>query len=248
MALFAFIIAVLVVLVFLIEARVLLWIERLFKIENATYRNALKLLITSGIASVIVGAIFILTGLAPSVFITLTSFLIFHYFLKKNSLTSWKKSLGIYFSFGAISILIHLLIILPLRLFVISPFWVVGESMSPTYHDSDYLLANKLNTDFSRGDVIIFYKEELETSFSIKRIVGLPTEKVDIHDGKVFINGQTLSEPYSSGETFGNISLTLSADQYFILGDNRNKSSDSRNFGPIHQSDIEGKVFYRLPH
>ena len=118
--------------------------------------------------------------------------------------------------------------------------------MSPTYNNGDYLLINKFNKDFSRGDVVIFRTEKQPTSFLINRIIGLPSEKVEIRGGKVFINDQILNETYYSGETLPDSSVTLGQDQYFVMGDNRTKSFDSRSFGPISKSSIEGIIFYKV--
>ena len=84
------------------------------------------------------------------------------------------------------------------------------------------------------------------SKFFIERIIGLPSEKVDIQGGKVLINGQVLNESYYNGETLPDSSLTLEQDQYFVLGDNRMKSSDSRIWGPITKSSIQGKIFYKV--
>lgn len=118
--------------------------------------------------------------------------------------------------------------------------------MSPTYNNGDYLLINKFSKDFSRSDVVVFRYEKQPGTLFIKRIIGLPSEKVEIRGGKVFINGQVLNETYYNRETTGDASVTLGQDQYFVLGDNRNKSFDSRSFGPITKSSVEGKVFYKV--
>lgn len=248
MALFILAIIILAIIIFLAEAGILLWIEKLFKIENPTYKNSLKTLIFFSIISIVVKIIFsiINLGFLSNVLITLILFFVLHYFLKKHYLNSWKKSLGIYVVFGIVGIVVSLLVVIPTRLYIFSPFVVVGEAMSPTYNNGDYLLINKFDKSFERGDVIVFHYPKDPNKLFIKRIIGLPSEKVDIQDSKVLINGKMLNETYYGGETDGNTSVTLGQDQYFILGDNRNKSFDSRSFGTITKSSIEGKAFYKV--
>ena len=119
-----------------------------------------------------------------------------------------------------------------------------GVSMAPTYNDGDVLLINKFSNQFSRGDVVVFRRPATERNYGhmIKRIVGLPSEKIEIRDGNVFVNGAELREDYHQGETSPNLTVALADDQYFILGDNRPSSADSRSFGPITRSNITAKV------
>lgn len=229
-------------------AGILVWVTNLFKIERSSYKKSLVVLIVSGIISIIAGVVFAMInpGFLSSLMASITTFFVFHYFYKKYYQVSLKKSLGVYIVFGIIGIVISLAVVIPTRLFLVSPFIVSGETMSPTYNNGDYLLINKFNKDFSRGDVVIFRYEKQPDTFLIKRIIGLPSEKIEIQDGKILVNGQVLKETYYNGETTGNTSLTLGNNQYFVLGDNRNKGFDSRSFGPIAISSIEGKVFYTV--
>ena len=114
--------------------------------------------------------------------------------------------------------------------------------MSPTYSNGDYLFVNKFNHVFSRGDVVIFHDSNTGRNY-IKRIIGLPNEKIEIHLDVVSVNGQRLNEPYIKGKTIGDSSFQLSADQYFMMGDNREHSTDSRTLGPILVTEIDGKIF-----
>ena len=154
--------------------------------------------------------------------------------------------MGIYVIFGIVGIVISLIVVIPTRLYLFSPFAVYGEAMSPTYNSGDYLLIDKFDKSFERGDVVMFRYPKDPSKFFIKRIIGLPLEKVDIQSGKVLINGQVLSESYHNGETSPDSSTILNQDQYFVLGDNRNMSSDSRIWGPITKSSIQGKIFYKV--
>lgn len=248
MALLIFTLIVLVISMFLVEAMILLWAERLFKIKNSTYKDSLKTLVFLGIASAVIGIVINITGLQflSDVLVTVLLFLVLHYLLKRYYQSSWKKSLGIYVVFGIVGVIVSLLIVIPIRFYIFSPFVVAGEAMSPTYNNGDYLLINKIDKNFKRSDVIVFKHPEDPSRFFIKRLIGLPSEKVDIQNGKVIINGQLLNESYVINDTPGDISITLNQDQYFVLSDNRNENSDSRVWGPITKSNIQGKVFYEV--
>jgi signal peptidase I len=232
----------------IIGGGLLVWITKLFKVENPSYKKSLIVLIVSYLASVVAGFIFsiINLGLLSNILVSVATFFVFHYLYKKYYQSSWKKSLGIYIVFGIAGAILALLVVIPTRVYVFEPFTVAGASMSPTYNNGDYLLVNKFDKSFQRGDVVVFRFPKDAGQFFIKRIIGLPSEKVDIQNGKVLVNGQVLSENYYSGETLPDSSITLGQDQYFVLGDNRNQSFDSRNFGPITTSSIQGKIFDKV--
>jgi signal peptidase I len=152
-------------------------------------------------------------------------------------------------------IIIASVIVLPIRYFLFQPFIVKGESMAPNFYSGDYLIIDEISYRFKpieRGDVIVFkYPKETSQRF-IKRIIGLPTETIEIKDGKVTIykdgKSQTLDEKYlpSDLKTYGDIKTVLGANEYFVLGDNREFSYDSRKWGNVPKEDIIGKVFLRL--
>ncbi len=155
------------------------------------------------------------------------------------------------------TIFISLLIIVPVRYFIIQPFFVKGQSMEPNFSDNDYLVVDELSYRLrapERGEVVVLRSEVLANQFLIKRIIGLPGETVEIQNGQVKIynaqrpGGFVLREPYlASGEvTDGNEKVTLAKDQYFVLGDNRRFSYDSRRWGVLARSDIVGKAWIRL--
>jgi len=144
-----------------------------------------------------------------------------------------------------------------IRNFLIQPFLVSGESMIPNFHDGDYLLVDELTYRFRtpvRGEVAVFRYPNNEAIYFIKRIVGLPGEKVQIKNGRVIIfnkeypDGLTLDESYLSNGTVtsGSKELTLAANQYFALGDNRSYSFDSRLWGALAKKEIIGLVRVRL--
>jgi signal peptidase I len=162
-------------------------------------------------------------------------------------------------------ILIALVIILPIRYFIFQPFIVSGSSMEPNYSNGQYLIIDEISyrfTEPARGDVIVIRYPKDPKQFFIKRIIGLPGERVQVDNGRVTIindanpEGVTLSESYlpSQGLTFphntaivgGKKSITLKADEYFMMGDNRLASSDSRDWGVLDRDEIIGKVFVRV--
>ncbi|MDO8623889.1 MAG: signal peptidase I [bacterium] len=151
--------------------------------------------------------------------------------------------------------LLIVLVVLPLRAFVISPFVVDGESMHPTFQNLDYLIIDEISYRFEspkRGEVIVFRYPLNPSIFYIKRVIGLPGETVSINHGAISIKDasgllQTLAEPYVATEdaTYSK-SVTLGSGEYFVMGDNRPNSSDSRVWGPLPEKDIVGRVFLRL--
>ena len=146
-------------------------------------------------------------------------------------------------------------IVLPIRYFLFQPFIVKGDSMAPNFLSGDYLIVDELSYRFSdpqRGDIIIFkYPKDTAQRF-IKRIIGLPGETVDVKNGNVIISKDgksfTLDEKYlpSDLKTYGDIRAVLSANEFFVLGDNREFSYDSRAWGTVPREDIIGKAFLRI--
>lgn len=154
-------------------------------------------------------------------------------------------------------VLIAVLVVVGVRQFLVQPFLVNGSSMEPTFQSGDYILINEVSLQFrqpERGEVIVFKYPGDEKTYFIKRVIGLPGEKVEVLDGNVFIfnsqnpNGLKLSESYlpDNLKTIGNKELQLGSDQYFVLGDNRNASFDSRQWGAVKRSEIVGIVWVRL--
>ena len=150
-------------------------------------------------------------------------------------------------------VIISLAIIVPIRYFIIQPFFVRGASMHPTFESGDYLVINEIGyriSDPKRGDVIVFRPPQNRGQFYIKRIIGLPGEVVKIEDGKVWV-GKTeatlaqMHEQYIEGRTPGNLNMQLGDDEYFVLGDNRNASADSRSWGALKADRIIGKAWIK---
>ena len=128
---------------------------------------------------------------------------------------------------------------------------VDGHSMEPTLHDGQYLMVNKLAYKLGmpqRGDIVVFPSPQDGERALIKRIVGLPGEEIAIVNGQVYVNNALLLEPYVASERSSTNwgPRVLGPNEYLVLGDNRNNSNDSRNFGPVTESQIIGKAWFSL--
>ena len=153
-------------------------------------------------------------------------------------------------------IIIALLIVVPIRYFLFQPFIVRGASMEPSFHSGDYLIIDEISYRFrqpQRGEVIVFKYPHAPSQRYIKRIVGLPGEIIEIKEGQIFISQdgkefQPLNELaylYDSPLTSGNLDITLNESEYFVLGDNRLFSSDSRHWGAVAENYIVGRALFR---
>jgi signal peptidase I len=150
-------------------------------------------------------------------------------------------------------VIVALLIVIPIRYFVFQPFLVRGQSMEPNFSNNDYLIVDEISYQFDdpqRGDVIVFKSPTYPSQNFIKRIIGLPGEEVLIKDGEIKIIKEEkeimLNESkYIFDETDGDINVSLNGHQYFVLGDNRDSSYDSRRWGLLPKDNIIGKVFLR---
>ena len=178
---------------------------------------------------------------------------------KEEPKTGKEKAVSILASIGTFiysfieTVVIALVIAVVLYLFIMTPHEVLGNSMYPTYKNGEYLMANKLTYRFGeprRGDVIIF--KYSDTQDFIKRIIGIPGDNIMVKDGKVYVNGTQLDQTtyleetvYTSGGDYltEGETITIGESQYFVLGDNRPHSSDSRTFGPIKENQIKGKAW-----
>ncbi|MBI4085506.1 MAG: signal peptidase I [Candidatus Liptonbacteria bacterium] len=144
-----------------------------------------------------------------------------------------------------------------IRSYIVQPFLVSGSSMVPTFSDGDYLLIDELTYRFrapERGEVVVFRYPKNESVYFIKRVIGLPGEKVQINKSQITVfneenrNGIVLDEKYLSENSAipGDGEFKVPEDSYFVLGDNRAYSYDSRNWGVLPKSDIVGLVQFRL--
>lgn len=159
---------------------------------------------------------------------------------------------GEFLRFGVLA----LIIVIPIRLFIAQPFLVQGASMEDTFTTDEYLIVEKVSYLFeepARGDVIVFKYPNDPAKRFIKRIIAIPGDTIHIANGTVSIqndevqNGVILSEPYAEPTTTATpLTLTLKDDEYFVMGDNRPHSSDSRLWGTVPSENIVGKAFLRL--
>lgn len=125
-------------------------------------------------------------------------------------------------------------------------FQVLGSSMQPTLHSGQYVIVSKLVYHFrepQRGDVVVFEPPNGAHDDYIKRIIGLPGEHIEVRGGAVWVDGYRLEEPYVSSPMAYSGSWDLGPDEYFVLGDNRADSSDSRAWGPLHRDLLVGKAW-----
>jgi len=140
--------------------------------------------------------------------------------------------------------IVIVLVVVLIRTFIITPVRVDGDSMKNTLKNGDILLLYKLGS-INRLDIIVL-DEEKDNEKIIKRVIGLPGETVAIKKGKIYINDKVIDDEYAYGETSDYDKVTLEDEEYFILGDNRLISKDSRYFGPIKENEIKGKIVFRL--
>lgn len=154
--------------------------------------------------------------------------------------------------------LLALAIVLPIRLFIVCPFYVKGASMEPNFYDKEYLLIDEISYRFQqpqRGEVIVFRYPQDPREYFIKRIIGLPGETLKMDQGDIYLSDKStnewtkITETYlpSTDQTFALDSkeLTLGPDEFFVLGDNRAHSRDSRFFGPLNRRYLVGRVMLR---
>lgn len=136
---------------------------------------------------------------------------------------------------------ILLLIIIIIRIFFYSPIRVNGSSMYPTLQDKEFMILNKigLQKGINRFDIVVV---ESNGKYIIKRVIGLPSESIMYSDNKLYINGKVIEDNYSKSETENFENIILKDNEYFVMGDNREVSKDSRVIGPVNIKNIKGKT------
>ena len=154
-------------------------------------------------------------------------------------------------------VIISLAIIIPVRYYLVQPFFVRGASMTPNFDNGQYLVIDEISYRFGepeRGEVIVFKYPLNPSQYYIKRIIGLPEETIEIKDGQVILYNQDFPQGKIIDEssyladgiiTWGETKIELSEDEYFVLGDNRQASSDSRQWGGLNKENIIGRVWLR---
>lgn len=149
------------------------------------------------------------------------------------------------------TVLIALVTVFIIRHFLVQPFLVSGASMEPNFDDGNYLLVDEITYRFrdpQRGEVIVFRYPKNRSTYFIKRIIGLPNDEITLRNGIVYVNGELFEEDYLSEalRSKDNLSVKLKKDEYFLVGDNRSHSFDSRNWGPVKRGDIIGLARIRV--
>lgn len=177
----------------------------------------------------------------------------------KSNYDSFLKTFGEFIIEIIKVVIISLAIIIPVRYFLIQPFYVKGASMEPNFHDHEYLIIDEISYRLNspeRGDIIIFRYPKDPSQYFIKRIIGLPGETIKIKDNKIYIKNDGLADfieldesEYLPGDigtfNYGRSEYVLETDEFFVMGDNREQSLDSRRFGPVDQRLIIGKAWIR---
>ncbi len=187
--------------------------------------------------------------------------MIFRRRTKEETANAFEKALGP--TLGAVATfgleivqiaVLALVIIVITRHFLILPFIVKGASMEPNFHDNEYLIVDEVTYRFrepERGEIVVFHPPGNEGQYYIKRVIGLPGEKVEVRDGHVtiynaeFPNGTALDETYLTEPTIGKDLVTLGENEYYLMGDNRDASLDSRAFGFVPKANFVGRVWIR---
>lgn len=174
----------------------------------------------------------------------------------KNSAKENREGLGVFFIEVLKIAVISLAIIIPVRYFLIQPFVVKGSSMEPNFSSGDYLIIDEISYRFAepqRGDVVVFKYPRNPSQYYIKRIIALPGEKIQIKNGTIVVftneypGGIEIDESYipENIRTPGDVDALIGEREYFVLGDNRTASSDSRVWGKLEKDKIIGKAWVR---
>lgn len=147
------------------------------------------------------------------------------------------------------SYILIILVVILIRTFIISPVRVDGISMVPTLSNGDFMLVEKFDKNFKRFDIVVLHDG---SSRLIKRVIGLPGEKIEYKDETLYVNGKIVNEKFIKGSSTADFSITelgykkIPKDYYLVLGDNRAVSLDSRTIGLIKKSDIYGKAIFNF--
>lgn len=153
--------------------------------------------------------------------------------IEKNKKKNYFRELLPYF--------IIILVVIFIKVFIVSPIRVNGESMDSTLHDGDIMLLDEVSyrfSDIQRFDIVVIHRED---EYLIKRVIGLPGEKIKYVDGKLYVNGKYVKEDFKHKKT-NDFSAIIDEKNYFVMGDNRTNSTDSRSFGTVSRDQILGKT------
>ncbi len=158
---------------------------------------------------------------------------------RQHDLRGWTRDLAVALGFALVIII-----------FLYQPVKVEGTSMAPLLSDQERIFINKFIYHFEpieRGDVVVFWYPLDRSKSFIKRVIGLPGDTIEIRDGHLYLNGTEMQEPYVPSNYLDDSSYaprTLGPDEYFVMGDHRDSSNDSRMFGPVPRSYIYGKAVF----
>lgn len=166
------------------------------------------------------------------------------------------RNLWLFFLDFLETIVVSLAIFAVVYIFLFQPHQVDGKSMEPNFHNGEYILTDKISYRLhspNRGDVIVFHSPQDERVDFIKRIIGVPGDSIKVASGHIYLNGQKLTENYVNdpGQVLAgrflreNTEITVPSGEYFVMGDNRNHSSDSREWGLVSTGGIVGRAFFR---
>lgn len=145
-----------------------------------------------------------------------------------------------------ISYLVVIVLVLLIKTFIVSPIRVNGDSMYNTLHDQDIMILNEMKYYFSeieRFDIVVIKQED---EYLIKRVIGLPGETVECKNGTIYVDGKKIKDKYGYTETSDFDRVKVGKDEYFVLGDNRGDSLDSRTFGTFNKKEIKGKASFTI--
>lgn len=241
----------------LLNSGILFLLSKLFKIPSASFKKSVIIFLGSSLATVLVVTVATILNVESSILpvevvlaIAYTAGLaVFYFLLRKLYNTKLLKGVLLYVIFtilaGAISFGTFLTVRshLPVQMFIIE-----GNSMLPTYQNGSLVLLSSSNSEISRTDVVVFSIQEPKY-FRVGRVIGLPGERVEVIGEDIHINGKPLDESaYWGVEAVTHMDgfVVLKENEYFILGDNRGNSDDSRVIGPITKEQITGEIFHTL--
>lgn len=234
--------SILWLLKFLVQTLILDFSLKVNKVKKVGYRKIF--LLTLGVALTVVGSRILgrLLGIdLLTILLVLTvPLLTFHFTAKKFLKTRFTKNLVVYLTFTACTVALFAGTPFIVRSFLVQPYLMNGNAMAPTLNSNDYVLFKVYDRSYEQGEIVVFMEND---AFIVNRIVGIPNDKIRIKDGEVFVNESI----YDSKKTSGNIELTLSEGEYFVLSDNREGSlGDSRHYGPIKKEAIMGTYLTKI--
>ncbi len=246
----------------IIEVAVFYFVVRLFGIEDVSWKRSLGtvflLLILSTVLLVLISlsggfdisgdsrvnmGLVVVTYLGILVIGLILATYTVHFFINRVSPISFGKSFLIFMTFIIIGNLISVpTAFIAKKLYPYEPYLMSGNSMQPAYLSGDYLLTSRAGGKIEREDVLIFSIEESPGTRLAKRVVALPNETLEIKDGEMLVNGQAVKNRFYHGTYPEGLVVNLKDKEYFMMGDNMDSSYDSREFGPIKESDVLGRV------